>query len=75
MENYVDLFQSLEDRIVYVKPVNVDELPDDIRSQMTDEKMLYAVHSSNGERIALVKERNIAFTLARQNDLSPVTVH
>jgi hypothetical protein len=38
-------------------------------------KKLYAVHSDQGERLALVKDRNLAFVLARQNDLSPVTAH
>ena len=55
--------------------MNVDDLPDDIRSQVPEDKQLYALHNSNGERLALVKERDMAFVLARQNDLSPVTVH
>ena len=36
--------------------------------------MLYAVHNSNGERLAIVEKRDMA-VLARQNDLSPVMVH
>ncbi|MYA88929.1 MAG: DUF1150 family protein, partial [Boseongicola sp. SB0662_bin_57] len=36
---------------------------------------VYAVHSSDGERLALVKDRSLAFILARQNDLAPVNVH
>ena len=34
-----------------------------------------AVHNTEGERLALVNNRRLAFVLARQHDLSPVTVH
>ena len=30
---------------------------------------------ADGERLALVKERALAFILARQNELTPVSVH
>ena len=63
------------DNIVYVRSVNATELPEDIRSQIPDAKILYALHSSEGERLALVRERDMAFVLARQNDLAPVAVH
>ena len=68
-------FDGKDDRIVYVKSVDVDDLPDDIRVHLPDQTMLYAVHNANGQRLALVKERDMAFVLARENDLSPVTVH
>ena len=64
-----------EDRIVYVRSVNAEDLPYDIRAQIPKETMLYAVHNSNGERLAIVEKRDMAFVLARQNDLSPVMVH
>ena len=62
-------------RTVYVRSVNVDELPDEVLDQTDGITELYAVYSSDGERLALVKERESAFVLARQNDMSPVTVH
>jgi len=64
-----------DDRIVYVRAVNVEDLPEDIRPQVGGLKKLYAVHSAEGERLALVRDRDMAFVLARQNDLSPVAVH
>ena len=64
-----------EDRIVYVRSVNAEDLPYDIRAQIPKDTMLYAVHNSNGERLAIVEKRDMAFLLARQNDLSPVMVH
>jgi hypothetical protein len=36
---------------------------------------LYAVHLENGERIAVMDDRQRAFVLAMQNDLEPVSVH
>ncbi|MGR3363355.1 MAG: DUF1150 family protein [Maritimibacter harenae] len=61
--------------IVYVREVDTDDLPEDIREQVEGAKKVYAVHSSEGERLALVGDRNLAFALARQNELSPVPVH
>ncbi len=61
--------------IVYVKPVAVADLPAEVQAQAEGLKQLYAVHSEDGEQLALVADRKLAFSLARQNDLSPVTVH
>jgi hypothetical protein len=62
-------------RIAYVRPVAVEDLPEDVQSQVGELKTLYAVHSEEGERLALVSDRKMAFVLARQHDLDPVTVH
>jgi hypothetical protein len=75
MNTQFDFGDAGEQRIVYVRPVKVAELPDDIREQAEGIDTLYAVHSAAGERLALVRDRNLAFVLARQNDLAPVTVH
>jgi hypothetical protein len=63
------------ERIVYVRPVPVSELPDDVRSQLPGLETLYAVHDANGERLALVRNRRLAFALARQHDMAPVSAH
>jgi hypothetical protein len=62
-------------RIVYVRPVETASLPDDVRAQVGSVATLYAVHDAAGERLALVNNRNLAFALARQHDLAPVSVH
>jgi hypothetical protein len=64
-----------ENRIVYVRPVAVADLPDDVREQAEGIEQLFAVHSADGERLALVRDRTLAFILARQNDFAPVNVH
>ncbi len=61
--------------IVYIRRVEMDSLPDEVREQVPGLDSLYAVHGIDGERLALVKDRDMAFFLARQNDLSPVSVH
>ncbi|MGI1663061.1 DUF1150 family protein [Palleronia sp. KMU-117] len=64
-----------ENRIVYVRPVAVADLPEDVRQQAQGIDQLFAVHNAEGERLALVRDRKLAFVLARQNDLAPVNVH
>ena len=61
--------------IVYIRPVAVAELPVEVQEAAMGATELYAVHSAEGERLALVKDRRLAFMLARQNDLAPVSVH
>ncbi len=61
--------------IVYVRPVAVSDLPQDVQEQVGDTELIYAVHDENGERLALVNDRKLAFVLARQNDFTPVNVH
>ena len=67
--------QTEQARIVYIRSVNAEEFPDEIRWRMDGLKEVYIVDRADGDRLALVKERNLAYALARHNDLSPVTVH
>jgi hypothetical protein len=63
------------DRIVYVRPVAAADLPQELRAQAEGIDDLYAVHSANGDCLAIVHGRRLAFALARENDLAPVNVH
>lgn len=63
------------DRTVYVRSVNVADLPADLRDQVSGESRVYAIHSEDGERLALAKDRAIAFAIARTNEFAPVSVH
>lgn len=75
METRYDFGETQGSSIVYVRPVDVADLPADVREQVGDLTTLYAVHSEEGERLALVDNRNLAFQVARENNLDPVTVH
>ncbi len=67
--------QTDDGNVVYVRRVPVADLPDDLREQVPDVDALYALHGIDGERLALVPDRQLAFALARQNELTPVSVH
>lgn len=69
-----DLARMVSD-IVYVKPVAVAELPEDMRAQAGDRDQIFAVCDADGQQLALVADRSTAFFIARQNDRTPVTVH
>lgn len=69
-----DLARMVSD-IVYIKPVAVSDLPEDMRAQAGDRDQIFALCDSDGQQLALVADRSTAFLLARQNDRTPVTVH
>mgnify|MGYP001321152633 FL=1 len=65
---------DLKDRTVYVSAVNVVDLPEAVAKGISQGRV-YSLNSSTGERLALVKDRSLAFVLARQNEFHPVPVH
>ena len=65
---------DLNDRTVYVSAVNVADLPEVVAKGISQGRV-YSLNSSTGERLALVKDRSLAFVLARQNEFHPVPVH
>lgn len=73
--NFAELSVKNNDCVVYVKSVDVAGLPDDVRAAAGNREQLFAVHDSDGQQLALVADRKMAFMLARQNDMRPVTVH
>ena len=65
--------------VVYVREVSPETLiaegampPDAV---LPHGMKLYAVHLSDGRRIAVMDDRARAFAAALQNDLTPVSVH
>ncbi|MFT6105159.1 MAG: hypothetical protein ACJA1E_001589 [Paracoccaceae bacterium] len=67
--------QSDAPKIAYVRPVKVSDLPQDVQARAKGRQTLYALHDEDGAPLALVAERDMAFMLARQNDLAPVNAH
>ena len=63
------------ENFVYVKAVDVADLPEDVQEQAGELTQLFAVHDSKGAQLALVADRKLAFSLARQHDMTPVTLH
>ncbi len=62
-------------RIVYIREVAVVDLPEEVQDQAEGFETLFAIGAENGDRLALVHDRETAFVVARQNDMQPVSVH
>ncbi len=75
MDTPFEYGEAKDQPIVYVRQIAVADLPEELREQAHGADTVYAVHGSDGERIALVHDRALAFTLARQNEMAPVSVH
>lgn len=75
MTESFDFSKNGEERIVYVRSVDLTDLPEDVQKQTDGSQQLYAVHSEDGARLAVVADRDLAFVLARQNDYAPYAVH
>ena len=65
--------------LVYVRQVKAaDLLADAADAQDLDldsDQTLYAVHSADGERLAVMLDRDTAFAAAVAHELEPVSVH
>ncbi len=75
MDTRYDFDRLLGERKVYVRRVNVEDLPDELRKRAMGAESVYALCSEDGEQLALTGSRDMAFILARQNDFAPVSVH
>jgi len=75
MDHEYDFPDSDSRPIAYVRAVSFADLPKSIQSQISETSKLYAVHDEEGQRLAVVPDRKLAFALARQNDFSPVSVN
>ncbi|MCI5047543.1 MAG: DUF1150 domain-containing protein [Aquisalinus sp.] len=67
--------------LVYVRPVIAADVMEDLTEgeefdvEIPAETVLYALHAADGARIALMGDRDLAFAAARQNEMTPVSVH
>ncbi len=68
--------------LVYVRPVKAAEIlatatdgGDATPLQLDPERTFYAVHRADGERLAVLTDRNAAMAAALAHELAPVSVH
>lgn len=67
--------------LVYVRPIKAAEILADtadeqIRSFSLDpDQVLYAVHRADGERLAVMTDKDSAVAAALAHELAPVSVH
>lgn len=66
---------AAERAIVYVRPVPVADLPAEVQAEIGDLATVYSLNRSDGEQVALVADRKLAFALAREHEMVPVSVH
>lgn len=64
-----------ENAIAYIRDIPRERLPDELRARLGTADTIYGIHNAAGECLALTADRTLAFVLARQNDLAPVSVH
>jgi hypothetical protein len=58
----------------YVRAVSAADLDSDIKTPEGVDT-LYALHDSEGRRLALFDNRDFAFQVAKQNDLTAMSAH
>ncbi|MBK6466619.1 MAG: DUF1150 family protein [Rhodobacter sp.] len=75
MNTPFDALPKSGSRIVYIRAVQTADLPDEVRAQIGEAEVVYSVNAPDGQRLALVADRNLAFHLARAHDFAPVNVH
>ncbi len=61
--------------IVYLKPMNTADLPDELREQAGDIKQIFAVHNGEGEQVAYIADLAFAAHLAAENNVQIVPLH
>ncbi|CTQ32184.1 DUF1150 family protein [Jannaschia rubra] len=76
MSHHTDI-EALGGSLVYVRRIALDDLPEALQDEAREGGLdeLFALHRADGEQVALVGDRALAFNLARENDMTPVSVH
>ncbi len=68
-------------RLVYVREIRASDVRADVAGRVDGtlsvdpEAVLYAVHGADGERLAVLLDRDSAFAAAVAHELAPVSVH
>ena len=52
------------EQVAYVKPITLE-----------NGETAFAIHAADGQEMAVMADREVAFATVRQNDLEPVSVH
>jgi len=67
--------------LVYVRPVKAEDILASIPPQarrgppLEPDQTLYALHSADGARLAVLADRDSAYAAALAHELAPVSVH
>ena len=61
-----------EAQLVYIRAVKVADLPKDVQKQAPGLDQLYAVHDTEGSRLALVSDRKTAAIAKEKSNLGDI---
>jgi len=67
--------------LVYVRAIRASDLMEDVHVDVSADieidpnQILYAVHGADGERLAVMLDRETAFAAAQAHELEPESVH
>ena len=64
-----------ESQIAYIRLVDPETLPDEVREQTGGMDKIWSIHAADGQVLALVDDRRKAFAVVRMNEMTPVSVH
>ena len=67
--------KSMGNRIVYLKPVAVDDLPEAVRAEAGGIDPVFTLHNTSGEQVAFVADPRMAAAIAQQNALELVQLN
>lgn len=67
--------KALAGKSIYLKLVDVADLPSDVQAEAGSLESLFAVHNAQGEQVALVASPAVASHLAALNDMTLVALH
>jgi len=75
MDSEFDFAHHGRRRKAYVRLIKNSDLPEDMQIETNGFDEIYAIYDEDGEQLALVKDRELAFAVARTNDFVPENVH
>ena len=68
-------FKALAGQSIYLKQLDVSDLPTDLQEEAGSLTELFAVHNAQGEQVAFVASPAVASHLAALNNMTLVALH
>ncbi|MEM9779297.1 MAG: DUF1150 family protein [Pseudomonadota bacterium] len=68
-------FPTEGDNVAYIRLVPREDLPPQVQERTEGMEKIYSIHDESGQVLALVDDRQKAFSVALMNEFRPVSVH
>ncbi len=66
---------NVDDKIVYIRPLEDRDVPQEVMAKVGARDDAHAILAQDGNVIGLAPSREIAFEMAREHELAPMSVH